>query len=89
MDLATLIGIIGGISLIFIGIVTGDAGLAAIKNFADAISVIITLGGTLTGLLTSNSISDYINGFKSFKLAIKTIKVDEGEAIKKIISMLN
>ncbi len=89
MDLATLIGIIGGISLIFIGIVTGDAGLAAIKNFADAISVVITLGGTLTGLLTSNSISDYINGFKSFKLAIKTIKVDEGEAIKKIIDLSN
>lgn len=89
MDLATLIGIIGGIALIFIGIVSGDAGLSAIKNFGDFISVVITLGGTLTSLLTSNSIADYINGFKSFRLALKTTKVNEGETIKKIIDLSN
>ncbi|MDE6208855.1 MAG: MotA/TolQ/ExbB proton channel family protein [Lachnospiraceae bacterium] len=89
MDLATLIGIIGGIALIIIGIITGDDGVASLKNFGDFISVVITLGGTLTGLLTSNTIADYINGFKSFKLAIKSTKVNEGETIKKIIDLSN
>lgn len=89
MDLATLIGIIGGIALIVIGIISGDAGVASLKNFGDEVSVLITLGGTLTGLLTSNTIPDYINGFKSFKLAIKATKSNEGETIKKIIDLSN
>lgn len=89
MDLATIIGIVGGISLIFIGIVTGDAGFAALKNFGDFVSIVITLGGTMTGMLTSNTIPDYINGLKSFTLAMKTSKVNEGETIKKIIDLSN
>lgn len=89
MDLATIIGIVGGIALIFIGIVTGDAGFAALKNFGDFISIVITLGGTMTGMLTSNTIPDYINGLKSFTLAMKTSKVNEGEIIKKIIDLSN
>ncbi len=89
MDLATIIGIVGGIALIFIGIVTGDAGFAALKNFGDFISIVITLGGTMTSMLTSNTIPDYINGLKSFTLAMKTSKVNEGEIIKKIIDLSN
>lgn len=89
MDLASLIGIIGGIVLIFIGIVSGDAGMAALANFGDFVSVVITLGGTMTGLLTSNTIPDYINGLKGFTLAIKAQKVNEGETIKKIIDLSN
>lgn len=89
MDLATIIGIVGGIALIFIGIVTGDAGFAALKNFGDFVSIVITLGGTMTGMLTSNTIPDYINGLKSFTLAMKTSKVNEGETIKKIIDLSN
>ncbi len=89
MDLATIIGLVGGIALIFIGIVTGDAGFAALENFGDFISVVITLGGTMTGMLTSNTIPDYINGLKSFTLAMKTLKVNEGGTIKKIIDLSN
>lgn len=89
MDLATIIGLVGGISLIFIGIVTGDAGFAALANFGDFISVVITFGGTMTGMLTSNTIPDYINGLKSFTLAMKTSKVNEGETINKIIDLSN
>ena len=89
MDLATIIGIVGGIILIFIGIVTGDAGFAALVNFADPISVVITIGGTMTGLLTSNTIADYITGLKGFTLSLKVPKVNEGETIKKIIDLSN
>lgn len=89
MDLASLIGIIGGIVLIVIGIITGEEGPAALKNFGDFVSIVITLGGTMTGLLTSNTISDYINGLKCFTLALKTQKVNEGETIKKIIDLSN
>lgn len=89
MDLATLIGIIGGFVLIIVGIITGEEGPAAIMNFVDFISVVITLGGTFTELLTSYSMSDYVSGLKSFTLALKVTKSNEGETIKKIIDLSN
>lgn len=89
MDLATIIGIISGIALIIIGIITGPDGVSSIGNFGDFVSVVITLGGTFAGMLTSNTVSDFVNGFKSFNLALKTSKGNEGETIKKIIDLSN
>lgn len=89
MDLATLIGIIGGAVLVFIGIVTGEGGFGALKNFADFVSVVITVGGSMTELLASYSIQDFIGGLKSITLAFKVQKYDEGETIKKIIDLSN
>lgn len=89
MDLATLIGIVGGIVFVFIGIVTGKAGVAALGNFGDFVSIVITIGGTMTGLMTSNAMADYINGLKGITLAIKGVKFEQGDTIKKIIDLSN
>lgn len=89
MDLATLIGIVGGLVLIFLGIVTGEEGVPAIKNFMDLVSIIITIGGTMTELLASYSIPEYIGSLKSIAFAFKQQKVDESETIKKIIDLSN
>jgi len=89
MDLATLVGLVGGIVFVFIGIVTGKAGMAALGNFVDFISVVITIGGSVAGLMTSNTMSDFINGFKSIKNAISVPKIDQSETIKKIIDLSN
>ncbi len=89
MDLASLIGILAGAAVVFFGIVSGVQGMAALVNFVDIPSVIITIGGTLTGLLTMNTLSDYINGFKSIGLVFKAQTIDEASVIKKIIDLSN
>lgn len=89
MDLASLIGILAGIVVVVFGIISGDQGLPALGNFGDVPSVIITIGGTMTGLLTSNTLPDYINGFKSIGLVIKAQTTDEAAIIKKIIDLSN
>ena len=89
MDLATLIGIVGGAVLVFVGIVTGEGGFGALKNFADFVSVIITCGGSMTELLASYSMQDFISGLKSIKFAFQLQKFDEADTIKKIIDLSN
>ena len=70
MDLASLIGLVGGFVMLIFGIVS-SGGVAAIKNFIDVPSVIITIGGSLTSVLGSNKLPDFINGLKSITLSIK------------------
>ncbi len=89
MDLATLIGVIGGAVLVFIGIVTGEGGFGALKNFGDFVSVVITIGGSMMELLASYSLQDFLGGLKSIKFAFKIQKFDEAETIKKIIDLSN
>ncbi len=90
MDLATLCGIVVGIALIFLGIVTGDQGASALGNFIDPMSAVITFGGTFTCLLTmSKSFKDYLGGFKSISKAIKNPSFDIPETIKQIINLSN
>ena len=89
MDLASLLGIILGFGLMILGIVSGDQGVAALGNFLDRNSVFITIGGSLAGVLASHTMSDFLNGLKSFTLVFKTPKADVGEVIKHIIDLSN
>lgn len=89
MDLASLIGLGAGVIVVVFGIISGDQGPSALGNFWDLPSFFITLGGSLTCLLTMNSIQSYISGLKSITLAIKAQTINEGETIKKIIDLSN
>src|SRR5574344_1665489 len=89
MDIASLLGIVLGAAMVVFGIITGKSGVAALGNFVDIPSVIITIGGSVSGVLASNSLSDFINGFKSFKLVFKTVNSDASEVIKNIINLSN
>ena len=89
MDLATLISLIGGVALVFIGIVSGEQGVAALGNFGDFVSIVITVGGTMAALMGSYTIADYINGLKGIKLALKMPKLEQAQTIKKIIDLSN
>lgn len=89
MDIASLLGIILGIGLMLLGIISGDQGPAALGNFFDVNSVFITIGGSLAGVLASHTMADFINGLKSFTLVFKTPKADVGEVIKHIIDLSN
>ena len=71
------------------GIANG-AGLAnLIKEYADPASAIITFGGAFAATLTSHSLTDYINGLKSFALVFKAPALNTTEMIRKIIDLSN
>ena len=89
MDLATLIGLIACIVLVVMGIITGDDGVAALKNFVDFKSILITFGGAFGATLISHKMEDFIGGLKGFALALKQRNYDQTEAIKNIIELSN
>lgn len=88
MDLATLIGLVVGVIMILFGIISG-AGVSALGNFFDLPSVIITIGGSLTSLITGFTVSEFIAGFKGAGIAFKDPKIDNGAVIKQIIDLSN
>lgn len=89
MDLASIIGLVAGAAMVVFGIITGDGGFSLLPNFIDIPSVIITIGGTMTCLIGSNTIADFVNGLKSFTLALKVPKMEQTETIKQIIDLSN
>ena len=65
MDIASLIGLIVCIVLVFIAIVAGN-GFGAIINFLDFPSALITFGGAFSCVLASTTMSEFKAGLKSF-----------------------
>lgn len=90
MDLATLIGLVGCAGAVFYGIVSGDQGFAALGNFWDMSSFLITVIGSMMCMMTmSGSIGDFVKSLKSFLLTTKVLESNEGETIHKIIDLAN
>ena len=87
MDLASIIGLVGCVIVVFFGIVSGNQGMAALGNFYDIPSIFITIGGTFFCVMISYSLSDFFGSFKAFKNAIKTTKSNDVETIKNIIDL--
>ncbi len=88
MDIASLLGVILGIGMVLFGIIQ-NGGVAALGNFMDLPSAIITIGGSLSAVLGANKLPGFINGLKSFALPFKDTTVDPGETINKIIELSN
>ena len=89
MDLASILGLVICFVLCIFGIVVGDAGWAALKNFLDAPSALITFGGAFFCVLASYSMTDYFSGLKSFKLIFNVPNLDTAQMIQKIIDLSN
>jgi chemotaxis protein MotA len=89
MDIGSLVGILLGAAVVVFGIATGKLGFAALGNFVDVPSVIITIGGSLSGILSANTVADFLNGLKSFKLVFKAVNNDASGVIKNIINLSN
>ena len=71
MDLASLIGLILGLVMVVFGIVTGDGGFTLLPNFIDVPSVIITIGGSVAGVIACNKLKDLGPGFKGMAMSMK------------------
>lgn len=88
MDIASLVGLVLGAVMVIFGIIYGD-GMSALNGFGDFSSVIITIGGSLSGVLASNGIEEFVNGLKSYPLIFKVDKSSTTDTIKQIISLSN
>ena len=88
MDIASLVGLIVCIVLVFIAIVAGN-GFGAIINFLDFQSALITFGGAFCCVLASTTVSEFVAGLKSFGLVLKVSNLNTQEVIVKIIELSN
>ena len=88
MDIASLAGIVLGVAMCVLGIVT-SGGVEAFGNFVDIPSVFVTIGGSISSVLSAHKLADFINGFKSISLPFQEKVVDPGQVIKQIIDLSN
>ncbi|MCI8528615.1 MAG: motility protein A [Lachnospiraceae bacterium] len=89
MDIASLAGLILGVVMILVGIITGAGLDKLIDEYWNVPSAIITFGGAFSATLTSVSLPDYIAGLKSFTLIFKAPALNTTEMIRKIIDLSN
>ena len=88
MDIASLVGILLGVAMCILGIVT-SGGVEAFGNFVDIPSVFVTIGGSLSSVLSSHKLPDFINGIKGISLPFQEKTVDPAQTIKQIIELSN
>lgn len=89
MDIASLIGFALTIILVVFSIVNSDRGFASLIDFCDFNSVLITFGGAFCAVLASHSLSDFLNGLKSYSLVFKVSQQNTPDVIRKIIDLSN
>lgn len=90
MDLASILGLVLCIAFMFIGISSGDQGVAALGNFWDFTSVLVTFGGSFCAVLVmTGSIPEYVANLKSIGLIMKKPQLNEAETIRNIIVLSN
>ena len=88
MDIASLGGILIGVVMVIFGIFS-SGGFAAFENFVDLPSVFITIGGSISSVMTAHKLPDFINGFKSISLPFQDKIVNPGQVITQIIELSN
>ncbi|MFV0464724.1 MAG: motility protein A [Lachnospiraceae bacterium] len=86
MDIATLLGIILGVVMLVFGILSSGA---SIITYIDLPSVIITIGGSMSGVLAANKLNVFVSGLKSITLAFKNSVVEPGKVIEQVINLSN
>ena len=90
MDIATLAGIALGFVMVIFGILSSSKwDPSAFGNYIDPPSIIITIGGSLTSVLSSNKLPGFLGGLKSIGLPFKNVVVDTSETIKQIVDLSN
>ena len=88
MDIATLIGLVGGIALVGISMIIAG-GVSVIPRYIDPASMLTTFGGALMAMIASTSLKNFVGGLKSFTLALKQPEMEMAQMIRKIIELSN
>lgn len=88
MDIGSIIGFLMGVAMFLYGVFS-NGGFEALSGMYDYPSIIITVGGSLAGVIASFKWKDFLNGIKSITLVFKDQVVDPGASIKNIIDLAN
>ncbi|MGN0482776.1 MAG: motility protein A [Lachnospiraceae bacterium] len=86
MDIATIGGLILGVAMFVVGLISNHADVG---SYVDVASIIITVGGSISSVLGSFTMAESITGLKGFTLALKGTKEDVSVVIKNIIDLAN
>ena len=88
MDIASLAGMLLGVAMFLVGVFSGG-GLMGLRSMFDLTSIIITLGGSISGTLGSFKLKEFISGLKGITLTFKDEVQDPAAVIKNIIDLSN
>lgn len=89
MDIASIIGVVMGVVLMLLGIIT-SGGISTVGNFVDVPSLLITIGGSNMAVLASRTIPQYVGALKSYLMIFKvSAGADTKGLIKQIIDLSN
>lgn len=86
MDLASILGIVLGIVMFIYGILSNKANL---QYYWDYPSFIITILGSMTGVLSAFKMPEFLNGLKAITLIFKNEVMDPSVTIGNIINLSN
>ncbi len=87
MEITSIIGIILGIGMMILGITSDLGGIKLLGNFIHIQSIFITIGGSLSGVLSVYRFSHFVNGLKSFRLIFRKKQENLEEVIQNIINL--
>ena len=85
MDIATIIGIISGIGLIFGAILSQGNG----SMFINPPSLLIVLGGTMASTLITFPLSEVIHALQAAKNVLSSKKINPNDVVRVIITVAN
>lgn len=88
MDIATILGLVICFAMFLLGVAT-SGGIATLPDYFNIPSIAITLGGSFSAILASNSLKGFVSGLKSFSLVLKVPKNNTAEMIQNIIDLSN
>lgn len=89
MDIATLIGLVLGLVMVVFGIIDSGGVYGLTHSFIDPASIIITIGGSVSCMITSYTLKEFLSNLKGAAIAFKYPKLDHGATISQIIDLSN
>ena len=84
MDIATIIGFIGGVAMVVLGVVSGGS---SIMNIIDIPSVIITVGGSYMALFVSSPMNEALGVWGIIMRCFKTFDYGEKTAVQNMVAL--
>ncbi len=84
MDIATIIGFVGGIGMVFLGVFSGGS---SIMNIIDIPSVIITIGGSYMALFVSSPMNKALGIWGILSRCFKTYDYGEKTAVQNMVAL--
>lgn len=84
MDIATLIGLLGGAAAIFLGVISGGS---SVMNIIDIPSVFVTVGGSYFSLWICVPMSDILQLFKIVGRTFKVYDFGEAAIVENMVSL--